>query len=64
LSGKTAPTFDLDTAAIRAELGEIPLSHPLVRDWLRDYIAAGEAELVSTHPGVAMKTERSEGEEP
>ena len=38
-------TFELDTAAIQAELGEIPLSHPRVREWLHDYIAEGEAEL-------------------
>jgi anti-sigma regulatory factor (Ser/Thr protein kinase) len=38
-------TFELDTAAIRAELGEIPFSHPAVRQWLHDYIAEGEAEL-------------------
>jgi hypothetical protein len=38
-------TFELDTAAIQAELGEIPLSHPKVREWLHDYIAEGEAEL-------------------
>jgi anti-sigma regulatory factor (Ser/Thr protein kinase) len=37
--------FELDTAAIQAELGEIPLSHPRVREWLHDYIAEGEAEL-------------------
>ena len=38
-------SFDLDTSAIQAELEDIPLSHPLVREWLGDYIAAGEAEL-------------------
>jgi anti-sigma regulatory factor (Ser/Thr protein kinase) len=38
-------TFELDTAAIQAELGEIPLSHSRVRKWLHDYIAEGEAEL-------------------
>lgn len=46
---RTAPTqsrsFELDTAAMQAELGEIPLSHPRVREWLRDYVAEGEAEL-------------------
>jgi Histidine kinase-, DNA gyrase B-, and HSP90-like ATPase len=39
-------SFDLDTSAMRAELGDIPLSHPLVREWLSAYIAEGEAELV------------------
>ena len=37
--------FDLDTAALRAELDEVPFSHPLVRDWLGEYIGEGEAEL-------------------
>jgi anti-sigma regulatory factor (Ser/Thr protein kinase) len=47
--------FDLDTAALRAELGEIPLHHPAVREWLHDYIAAGEAELVLTQQGIAAE---------
>jgi len=50
-------SFDLDTAAIRAELEDIPLSHPLVREWLRGYIAAGEAELVPAHQGIAVETQ-------
>lgn len=37
--------FELDTAAIRAELGGIPLSYPPVCAWLREFIAEGEAEL-------------------
>jgi anti-sigma regulatory factor (Ser/Thr protein kinase) len=37
--------FDLDTAAIEAELGGIPLSYPAVRTWLQDYIREGEAQL-------------------
>lgn len=39
--------FELDTAAVRAELGDIPLSHPAVRGWLYDYIVEGEAQLAS-----------------
>lgn len=39
-------TFEVETAAIRAELGEVPLSHPRVREWLHDFIAEGEAEVV------------------
>ena len=50
-------SIDLDTAAIRAELEDIPLSHPLVREWLRGYIAAGEAELVPAHQGIAVETQ-------
>jgi anti-sigma regulatory factor (Ser/Thr protein kinase) len=37
--------FELDTEAIRAELGGIPLSYPPVRVWLSDYISQGETEL-------------------
>jgi hypothetical protein len=39
--------FELDTAAIQAELGEVPLTHPQVREWLHGYIAEGEAELMA-----------------
>jgi hypothetical protein len=38
-------TFELDTEAVQAELGGIPLSYPPVRAWLRDYVSQGEAEL-------------------
>lgn len=37
--------FAFDTAEIRAELGDIPLSHPEVRRWLQRFIAEGEAGL-------------------
>jgi hypothetical protein len=37
--------FTLSTAEMRAELGEISLSHPVVREWLREYIAEGEGSL-------------------
>jgi hypothetical protein len=40
-------TFEFDTAVIRAELDEIPLSYPLVREWLRRFITQEEAELAS-----------------
>ena len=50
-------SFDLDTSAIRAELGDIPLSHPLVRQWLRDYIAEGEAELALAQQGIVVETQ-------
>ncbi len=48
-------SFNLDTSAVRAELGDIPLSHPLVREWLHDYIAEGEAELAPAHQGVVIE---------
>jgi hypothetical protein len=38
--------FHLDTAAIQAELGGIPLSYPTVWAWLREYIREGESQLV------------------
>ena len=41
--------FELDTRLVRQELGEIPLSHPQVREWLGSYISEGEETL--THPG-------------
>ena len=37
--------FAFDTAAIRAELDGLPLSHPLVARWLAEYLAEGEREL-------------------
>jgi hypothetical protein len=38
-------TFSVDTADIQAEVGDIPLGYPPLRQWLREYIAAGEAGL-------------------
>jgi hypothetical protein len=37
--------FAFDTAEIRAELGEVPLTDPDVREWLRQFIAEGEGEV-------------------
>jgi len=37
--------FEFDTAEIRARLGDVLLTHPEVRKWLRGFIAEGEAEL-------------------
>jgi len=37
--------FAFDTAEMKVELGEVPLTHPDVREWLRQFIAEGEAEL-------------------
>lgn len=37
--------FEFHTAAIKAELGDVPLTHPAVRQWLQKFIAAGEADL-------------------
>jgi Histidine kinase-, DNA gyrase B-, and HSP90-like ATPase len=38
--------FLLSTAEIKADLGDVPFSHPAVREWLREYIAEGERSLV------------------
>jgi len=37
--------FSFDTAEIKAELGDVSLLHPAVREWLRDFIVEGEASL-------------------
>lgn len=42
--------FEFGTAEIRAELEDVPLSHPAVRKWLREFIAEGEAELRRLSP--------------
>lgn len=34
-------SFDFDTDEIKARLGDVPLSHPLVRNWLKDYLEEG-----------------------
>jgi hypothetical protein len=38
--------FEFHTADVRSELGDIPLTHPAVRTWLRDFINEGEASLL------------------
>jgi Histidine kinase-, DNA gyrase B-, and HSP90-like ATPase len=37
--------FELDTAGIKAELGDVSLAHPSVRKWLQNFIAEGERDL-------------------
>ncbi len=37
--------FVFDTAQVRAELGDVPFTNPLVRDWMRDYLTEGEADV-------------------
>lgn len=41
----SAGAFEFDTAAIRAELGDVPLNQPLVAAWLGDFLSEGEAEI-------------------
>lgn len=50
-------TFVFDTAAIQAEVGEIPLSYPPLRNWLRDLINEGEAGLASLEGGNDAKAQ-------
>lgn len=38
-------SFSLDTAEVRRELGDVPLSQPAVRLWLQSTLAEGVAEL-------------------
>jgi anti-sigma regulatory factor (Ser/Thr protein kinase) len=40
--------FEFRTDGIRAELGNIPLTHPRVRKWLHDFIDEGEQTLQET----------------
>ncbi len=37
--------FSKDSAELRGELGEVPLTHPAVQSWLADYLAEGEKAL-------------------
>lgn len=40
-------TFRFHTAEVQRELGDVPLTHPAVVDWLRGFLAEGEAALAS-----------------
>lgn len=42
--------FDLDTAEVRRELGAVPLSHPLIRQWLESALTEGLANLNRPRP--------------
>jgi len=37
--------FEFDTAEMRRELEETPLSHPKARQWLTEFVAEGEQAL-------------------
>jgi Histidine kinase-, DNA gyrase B-, and HSP90-like ATPase len=39
--------FAFSTMEIKAELGDVPISHPTVREWLRAFVTDGEAAVVS-----------------
>jgi len=42
-NGPEVQEFEFDTREIKAELGDVSLSHPTVREWLRKLLAEGEA---------------------
>jgi hypothetical protein len=37
--------FEFDTAEMRELLGDVPLTHPQVRDWLDEFLTEGFAEM-------------------
>lgn len=39
--------FRFHTADLQRELGDVPLTHPAVVEWLRGFLAEGEADLAS-----------------
>ena len=45
--------FELDIAEIRRELGDVPLWHPLVRQWLKATLSEGLASLNSPSEGLS-----------
>jgi hypothetical protein len=49
-------TFVFDTAQVRAELGDVPMTHPLVRDWMRDYLIEGESDVRAGEQSPATST--------
>ncbi len=44
-TGEAVQEFAFDTREIKAELGDVPLTHPAVREWLRQLLTEGEAGL-------------------
>ena len=45
LDGASDRTFELDSGQLLSELGDVPLSHPLIRQWLSEFVAQGESSL-------------------
>jgi anti-sigma regulatory factor (Ser/Thr protein kinase) len=43
--------LELDTAEVRRELGTVPLSHPMVRDWLQSMLSEGLTQLHNPDQG-------------
>jgi hypothetical protein len=46
-AGTQAPPllFEFDTTDIRAELGDVPFTHPAVARWLAEFLGEGENVL-------------------
>ena len=42
--------FAFDTADIRRELEGVPFSHPMVRNWLREFVSEGEKDVYEAAP--------------
>ena len=40
--------FEFNTEEVRTSLGEVPISHPLVRKWLKGYLQEGSSALYSS----------------
>lgn len=63
-------SFHLDTGLLRKELDPIPLTHPVVREWLEGYISEGEeglaapAEEASVNLSGARRKGNAETQEP
>ena len=54
--------FELDTAEIRRELGDVPLCHPKIRDWLFRELCEGEASLRPSAESVQRHGDSSRAE--
>lgn len=55
--------LELDTAQIRAELGDVGLDHPAVRRWLQGYITEGEHTLHQVEGSDAQRSRVAESEQ-
>lgn len=53
--------FRLETAEIKKELREIPLTHPRVRHWLMEALVEGEHSLQSGQAGLGARLEAGVG---
>jgi hypothetical protein len=46
-----AREFEFDTQEMRQLLGDVPLDHPRVREWLEDFLAEGYHDLYAGPSG-------------